>query len=162
MERRTFLRIFKNFIYCGLFVLILVVFFVLSSHHVSARFHLWPSSGDLPRHRIGMLSLVSVSPVITAFHSCCLSHHVFDQVNLWPAWVEIETFIFWQCSPGTVGFFGLIRPKNPTLIALCGPWRSRCRRWVSTVPGEHCQKIAVSIATQAGQRLTTTTEGSYY
>ena len=23
------------------------------------------------------------SPVITAFHSCCLSHHVFDQVNLW-------------------------------------------------------------------------------
>ena len=36
-------------------------------------------------YRIGMLSLVTVSPVITAFHSCCLSHHVFDQVNLWPA-----------------------------------------------------------------------------
>ena len=34
-----------------------------------------------------MLSLVTVSPVI----SCCLSHHVFDQVNLWPAWVGIET-----------------------------------------------------------------------
>ena len=34
-------------------------------------------------------------------HSCCLSHHVFDQVNLWPAWVECETAIFWQCSPGT-------------------------------------------------------------
>ena len=49
-----------------------------------------------------MLSLVSVSPVITAFYSCCLSHHVFDQVNLWPAWVGIETAIFWQCSPGTV------------------------------------------------------------
>ena len=63
--------------------------------------HLWPSSGDLPRPRIGMLSLVTVSPVITAFHSCCLSHHVFDQVNLWPAWVGIETAIFWQCSPGT-------------------------------------------------------------
>ena len=73
-----------------------------------------------------MLSLVSVSPVITAFHSCCLSHHVFDQVNLWPAWVGFETAVFWQCSPGTVetqrlyplcygprraikvGFFGLI------------------------------------------------------
>ena len=27
----------------------------------------------LPRPRIGMLSLVTVSPVITAFHSCCLS-----------------------------------------------------------------------------------------
>ena len=27
-----------------------------------------------------MLSLVTVSPVITAFHSCCLSHHVF-----WPS-----------------------------------------------------------------------------
>ena len=29
----------------------------------------------LPRPRIGMLSLVTVSPVITAFHSCCLSIH---------------------------------------------------------------------------------------
>ena len=36
-------------------------------HYVSAKFHLWPSSGDLPRPRIGMLSLVTVSPVITAF-----------------------------------------------------------------------------------------------
>ena len=78
------------FIYCGLF------------HYVSAKFHLWPSSGDLPRPRIGMLSLVTVSPVITAFHSCCLSHHVFYQVNLWPAWVGFETAIFWQCSHGTV------------------------------------------------------------
>ena len=81
----------------------------------------------LPRPRIGMLSLVTVSPVITAFHSCCLLHYVFDQVNLWPAWVGFETAIFWQCSPGTVetqrlylrhgprraikdGFFGLINP----------------------------------------------------
>ena len=55
----------------------------------------------LPRPRIGMLSLVTVSPVITAIHSC-LSHHVFNQVNLWPAWVGFETAIFWQCSPGTV------------------------------------------------------------
>ena len=36
----------------------------------------------LPRLRIGMPSLVTVSSVITAFHSCCLSHHLFDQVNL--------------------------------------------------------------------------------
>ena len=56
----------------------------------------------LPRPRIGMLSLVTVSPVITAFHRCCLSHHVFDQINLWPAWEGFETAIFWQCSPGTV------------------------------------------------------------
>ena len=56
----------------------------------------------LLRPRLGMLSLVTVPPVITAFHSCCLSHHVFDQVNLWPAWVGFETSIFWQCSPGTV------------------------------------------------------------
>ena len=46
-----------------------------------------------------MLSLVTVSPVITAFHSCCVSHHVFDQVNISPAWVGFETAIFWQCSP---------------------------------------------------------------
>ena len=94
-----------NFIYCGIFVLILVVFFFFCCfffHYVSAKFLLWPSSGDLPWPRIGMLSLVTVSPVITAFHSCCLSHHVFDQVNLWPDWVGIETAIFWQCSPGTV------------------------------------------------------------
>ena len=52
--------------------------------------------------RIGIMCLVAVFPVITAFHSCCLSHHVFDQVNLWPAWVGFETAIFWQCSPGTV------------------------------------------------------------
>ena len=51
---------------------------------------------------MGMLSLVTVSPVITAFHNCCQLHHVFDQVNLWPAWVGIGTAIFWQCSPGTV------------------------------------------------------------
>ena len=48
----------------------------------------------LPRPRIGMLSLVTISPVITAFYSCCLSHHIFDQVNLWPTWVGFETTIF--------------------------------------------------------------------
>ena len=56
----------------------------------------------LPGPRIGMLILVTVSPVIIVFHSCCLLHHVFDQVNLWPAWVGFETTIFSQCSPGTV------------------------------------------------------------
>ena len=34
------------------------------------------------------------------------------------------------------------------------PWRSGYSRWVSTIPGEHCQKIAVSNPTQAGQRFT--------
>ena len=63
-------------------------------HYLSVKFHLWASSCDLPRPRIGMMSLVTVSPVITAFHSCCLSHHVFDQVNLWPVWVGFETAIF--------------------------------------------------------------------
>ena len=92
-----------NFIYCGLFVLILVVFvfFLLSLHFGQISplaFFRW----FLQRPRIGMLSPVTVSPVITAFHSCCLSHHFFDQVNLWPAWVGFETAIFWQCSPGTV------------------------------------------------------------
>ena len=90
-------------IYCGLFVLILVVFCVVSSF---TTFRPNFTSGLLQviyrDLRIGMLSLVTVSPVITAFHSCCLSHHVFDQVNLWPAWVGFETAIFWQCSPGTV------------------------------------------------------------
>ena len=86
-----------------------------------------------------MLSLITASPVITAFHSCCLSHHVFDQVNLWPAWVGIETAIIWQCSPGTVetqrlyplrhrlrraikvGFF--CSYKSNYLFSLSGPYR---------------------------------------
>ena len=77
----------------------------------------------LPRPRIGMLSLV-IAPLAATYCTaetresldlllaengvgrikwfCCLSHHVFDQVNLWPAWVGFETAIFWQCSPGTV------------------------------------------------------------
>ena len=53
----------------GSFLFFLCCFFF---HYISAKFHLWPSSGDLPQPRIGMLSLVTVSPVITAFHSCCL------------------------------------------------------------------------------------------
>ena len=64
----------------------------------------------LPRPRIGMLSLVTVSPVITAFHSCCLSHHVFDQT--WPTWVGFETTIFWlnasiRCATGPGGRSGM-------------------------------------------------------
>ena len=69
-----------------------------------------------------------------AYHSCCLSHHVFNQVNLWPDWVGCETAIFWHCSPGTVetqrlyplhqgprraikdGFFCLINP------IICSPY----------------------------------------
>ena len=67
--------------------------------YVSVKFHVCPS-GNLPRPRIGMLSLVTVSPVITGdtVTSCCLSDHVFDQVNLWPAWVGFETAIFRQYS----------------------------------------------------------------
>ena len=109
-------------------------------HYVLAKFHLWPSSGDLPWPRIGMLSLVTVSPVITAFHSCCLSHHVFDQVNLWSAWVGFETAIFWRCSPRTVetqrlyplrhgprraikdGFFGLPESGPYRIFVLVFNW----------------------------------------
>ena len=92
-------------IYCGLFVLILVVFFFFVLFLLSLRFgQISPLAffrWFLARPRIGMMSLVTVSPVITAFHSYCRSHHVFDQVNLWPAWVGFETAIFWQYSPGT-------------------------------------------------------------
>ena len=91
------------FMYCGLYVLILVVFVLFSfSLHFGQISRLAFFRWFLTRPRIGMLSLVTVSPVITAFHNCCLSHHVFDQVNLWLAWVGFETAIFWQCSPGTV------------------------------------------------------------
>ena len=75
------LRINFFFIYCGLFFPHLGSFCVVSSF---TTFRPNFTSGllqvILPRPRIGMLSLVTVSPVITAFHSCCLSHHVF-----WPS-----------------------------------------------------------------------------
>ena len=68
-------------IYCGLFVLILVFFFFLCVVTFFTTFRPNFTSGllqvILPRPRIGMMSLVTVFPVITAFHSCCLSHHVF-------------------------------------------------------------------------------------
>ena len=72
-----------------------------------------------------MLSLVTVSPVITAFHSCCLSHHVFDQVKpltglgrIWNRY--LLTMLTWNRRDSTLrhgprrvikdGFFGLINP----------------------------------------------------
>ena len=93
----------------------------------------------LPRPRIGMLSLVTVSPVITAFHSCCLSHCVFDQVSLWPAWVGFETAIFWQCSPSTVGtqrFYSL--SHGPRKIAW---WRPEVKFDRNVVKEETTQKL---------------------
>ena len=92
---------YNNNVYCGLFPLILVVF----------------------------LHEITVYPVITAFHSCCLSHHVFDQVNLWPTWVGFETTIFWQCSPGTEETQRLYPlrhgPRRDTVTRLIIPIRGR-------------------------------------
>ena len=109
-------------------------------HDVSAKFYLWPSSGDLPRPRTGMLSLITVSPVITAFHSCCLSHHVFDQVNLWPAWVGFETAIFWQCSPGTV------ETQRPyPLRHGPRPWYDRQQLWKAVITGDTVTRLSILI-----------------
>ena len=69
------------FIYCGLFVLILVVFCVVSSFTTfRPNFTSDLLQVILPRPRIGMLSLVTVSPVITAFRSSCLSHHGLGRI----------------------------------------------------------------------------------
>ena len=141
------------------FFFFLYCFFFL---YVSVKIHLWPSSGDLPRPRIGMLSLVTVSPVITAFHSCCLSHHVFDQVNLWTARVGFETAIFWQCSLGTVDTQRL-HPLHPTLEDQIRIYKTK--KSILDRPSEpvakriealslYGSKIAVSNPTQAVQRFT--------
>ena len=103
-----------------LFVLILVVFVLFLLLYVSAKFHLWPSSGDSLRPRIGMLSLVTVSPVITAFHSCP-SHHVFDRLgrNCSSGTVETERLYPLRHGPRRVikvVFFGLINP------IICSPY----------------------------------------
>ena len=105
-------------------------------HYVSAKFHLWPFSGDLPKPRIGMLSLVTVSQVITAFHSCCLSHHVFDRVNLWPAWGGFEPAIFWQCSPGTVETQRLDPLRH-------GPWSPQSIKINSQIKKPHFKMIPI-------------------
>ena len=104
-----FLNLRINF-YCRHFFLILVVLFFFVCFVVSSFTTFRPnftsgllqvSSGDLPRPRIGMLSLVTVSPVITAFHSCCLSHHVFDQVNLWIWNRYLLTMLTWNRRDST-------------------------------------------------------------
>ena len=68
-------ELFFSFIYCGPFVLILVVFSCFFFSTFRPNF----TSGLLQviNRDLGMLILVTVSPVITAFHSCCLLHHVF-------------------------------------------------------------------------------------
>ena len=108
-------------------------------------FHLWPFSGDLPRPRIGMLSLVTVSPVITAFHSCCLSHHDFDQVNLWPAWVGFETAILWQCSPGTVETQRLCPLRHgPQKFTWSKTWCDR-QLWKAVITGDTVTRLSIPL-----------------
>ena len=41
-------------------------------YYILAKFHHWPSSGFLPRPQIGMLSLVTVSPVVV-YHTTFLT-----------------------------------------------------------------------------------------
>ena len=110
------------FIYCGLFVLILVVFFFWGGglccfffHYVSAKFHLWPSSGDLPRPRIGIMSLVTVSPVITAFHSCCLSQlwtTTMKGSNYWGYGLQDSSFLSEVAVNHLKKAIGEISPKR--------------------------------------------------
>ena len=99
--------------------------------------NIWPSSGDFTATSDWNAESCNRIPSNYCLHSCC---HVFDQVNLWPAWVSFETAIFWQCSPGTVEtqrlyplrheprraskdeFFGLINP------IICSPYLVFLRR----------------------------------
>ena len=128
-------KLFENFYLLRTFCLHLGSFCVVSSFTMF-----------LPNFTSGLLQVIFIAtsdrnaeccnriPSNYCFHSCCLSHHVFDQVNLWSAWVGFETTIFWQCSPGTIetqrlyplhhgprrvikdGFFGLINP------IICSPY----------------------------------------
>ena len=88
-------------------------------HYVSAKFHIWPSSGDLLRPRIGILSLVTVSPVITAFHSCCLLHHVnhLKKARCEIGWNKKKQHLRWVLLKLPVKFWGdwpddVIHPKR--------------------------------------------------
>ena len=48
----------------------------------------------------------------------------------------------------------IYKTKKSILDRPSGPMAQRIEALVSTVPGEHCQKIAVSNPTQAGQKFT--------
>ena len=93
---KTFINFYLLRTFCPPLGSFLCCFFF---HYISAKFHLWRSSGDLPRPLIGMLSLVTVSPVITAFHSCCLPHYVFDQVNLISKWFQLKDITKFGTDP---------------------------------------------------------------
>ena len=120
------MHLFWELIFIYLFIadfspLILVVFFVLFL--LSLRFGQIPSGllqVILPRPRIGMLSLVTVSPVITAFHSCCLSHHVF---------FFFFFFFFWPSKP----LAGLGRIWNCYLLTML-TWNRRDSTPLSAAP----------------------------
>ena len=73
------------------------------------------------RLRIGMLSLVTESLVIPAFHSCCQSHHVF--------------FFFWPGNPLT----GLGRNWTRYLLTML-TWNGR-----DSTPLIHCATIKVGL-----------------
>ena len=112
------------------FVFILVVFFCcFFFHYVSAKFHLWPSSDDLLRPRIGMLSLVTVSSVITAFHNCCLSHHVTQRIE--DVWVS--TVPEWALSEDS-GF--QILPKAGQRFTWSKTWCDRQQLWKAVITGD--------------------------
>ena len=105
------------FFYCGVFVLILVVFFfvVVSFSQCfgqmsSLAFFRWLTTTS-DRNAESCNRIPSNYCL-----SCCLSHHIFDQVNLWPAWVGIETAIFWQCSPVTMLTCNIYLKKEKCMI----------------------------------------------
>ena len=82
--------------------------------------------------------------VSAKFHlSCCLSHHVFDQVNLWSAWVGFETAIFWQCSPGTVETQRLYPLRQRFIWSKT--WCNRQQLWKAVITGNTVTRLIIPI-----------------
>ena len=123
---RTFCHHFSSF--CVLFLL----------HYVSAKFHLWPSSDDL---------------TATSDRNAESCNRVPNNYCL-PLLLSIAPR-FWPSKP----LAGLGTNWNRYLLTIL-TWNRRDSTPLSasprapSVPGEYCQKIAVSIPTQVDQRFT--------
>ena len=124
----------------------------------------------LPRPRTGMLSLVTVSPVITAFHSCCLSHIynniqkfgtdpiLEDQIRIYetkksildrpsgPVAQRIEAVSLfgsrWALSEDS-SFKSY--PSRPEVYLVTKTWCDRQQLWKAVITGDTVTRLSIPI-----------------
>ena len=113
LEMRLFFKSENNFYLLRTFPLILVVFVLFLLSLRFGQISPLAFSGDFTRPRIGMLSLVTVFPVITPSIVVVYRTTFFDQVTSVRLWIwnrYLLTMLTWNRRAIKDGFFGLINP----------------------------------------------------